>query len=252
MRFSDKVVLITGAGSGMGRATAIQFAKEGATVIVNDIVPQRGEATLALVRESGSDGLFVQGNVTSAANVQLMVQKIIEAYGRIDILVNNAGVIVPGRVDSVTEEEFDRAMLVNVKGVFLVSKYVIPEMQKAGRGVIVNMGSVAAFKGYADRSVYCASKGAVVSMTRAMAMDYIKENIRVNCVCPGTIYTPALEEQMKLTGDPEASRAVLTARQPLGRLGTDEEIAHAVLFTASDEASYMIGSAMVIDGGATL
>jgi len=252
MRFVDKVVLITGAGSGMGRATALLFAKEGAKVIVNDLVPKRGEETLAMIKELGAEGIFLQSDVTKAAEVETMVQKALEAYGRIDILINNAGVIVPGAVDTVTEVDFDRAFNVNVKGVFLVSKYIVPAMKKAGGGVIVNMGSVAAFKGYADRSVYCASKGAVVSMTRAMAMDYIKDNIRVNCVCPGTIDTPALEERIQDSADPEATRKALIARQPLGRLGTDEEIAHAVLFAASPEASYMVGSALIIDGGATL
>jgi len=252
MRFVDKVVLITGAGSGMGRATALLFAKEGAKVIVNDLVPKRGEETLAMIKELGAEGIFLQSDVTKAAEVETMVQKALEAYGRIDILINNAGVIVPGAVDTVTEVDFDRAFNVNVKGVFLVSKYIVPAMKKAGGGVIVNMGSVAAFKGYADRSVYCASKGAVVSMTRAMAMDYIKDNIRVNCVCPGTIDTPALEERIQDSADPEATRKALIARQPLGRLGTDEEIAHAVLFAASPAASYMVGSALIIDGGATL
>ena len=252
MRFVDKVVLVTGAGSGMGRATALLFAKEGAKVIVNDLVSKRGEETLAMIKESGGEGIFLQSNVTQAAEVEAMVQKALEAYGRIDILINNAGVIVPGAVDTMSEADFDKAFDVNVKGVFLVSKYTIPAMKKAGGGVIVNMGSVAAFKGYADRSVYCASKGAVVSMTKAMAMDYLKDNIRVNCVCPGTIYTPALEERIQDSADPEATKKALIARQPLGRLGTDEEIAHAILYVASSEAAYMIGSALIIDGGATL
>ncbi|HYH03676.1 MAG TPA: glucose 1-dehydrogenase [Bacillota bacterium] len=252
MRFSNKVVLITGAGSGMGRATALAFAKEGAKVIVNDLVSKRGEETLAMIKQQGAEGIFLQSNVTQATEVETMVNEALEAYGRIDILINNAGVIVPGAVDTLTEADFDKAFNVNVKGVFLVSKYVIPAMKRAGSGVVVNMGSVAAFKGYADRSVYCASKGAIVSLTKAMAMDYIKENIRVNCVCPGTIYTPALEERIQDSDDPETTKKALIARQPLGRLGTDEEIAHAILYAASPEAAYMIGSALIIDGGATL
>lgn len=252
MRFSNKTVLITGSGSGMGRATALQFAKEGAKIIVNDLVPKRGEETLAMIKKLGAEGIFLQSNVTQATEVQAMITEAINTYGRIDILINNAGVIVPGKVDTISEADFDKAMTVNVKGVFLVSKYTIPAMKKTGGGVIVNMGSVAAFKGYTDRSVYCASKGAVVSLTKAMAMDYIKDNIRVNCVCPGTIYTPALEERIQDSVDPETTKKALIARQPLGRLGTDEEIAHAILYAASDEAAYMIGSALIIDGGATL
>lgn len=143
-------------------------------------------------------------------------------------------------------------MKVNVKGVFLVSKYAILEMKKAGGGVIVNIASVAALKGIADRSGYSASKGAVLSLTRAMALDYIKDNIRVNCVCPGTTYTPALEERMQALPDPEAARAAFIARQPMGRLGKDEEIAQAVLFASCDEAAYMNGSIISIDGGALL
>lgn len=252
MHFTNKVVLITGAGSGIGRATALQFAKRGARVVINERIPDRGQETLALVKEVGGDGIVVQADVTRSVEVEKMVKTAMATFKRIDILVNNAGVIIPGSVDNLSEEDFDKAMLVNVKGVFLVAKHVIPEMRKAGGGVIVNIGSVAAFKGFPNRSVYCASKGAVVSLTKAMAMDYIKENIRVNCVCPGTIYTPALEERMKATPDPKAAMADFVARQPLGRLGTDEEIARAVLFAAWEEAAYMTGSAIVIDGGATL
>jgi NAD(P)-dependent dehydrogenase (short-subunit alcohol dehydrogenase family) len=252
MRFSNKVVLITGAGSGIGQATAIQFAKAGARVAVNDLFPERAAKTVDLVRNAGGTGLAVPADVADAAAAAKMVNDTVQAFGRIDILVNNAGIILPGRVDDMTEEDFDRTMRINVKGPFLVSKYVVQEMRKTGGGVIVNNASVAALKGIVDRSAYSASKGALVSLTKAMAADYIKENIRVNCVCPGTTYTPALEERMQAQADPEAARAAFIARQPMGRLGKDEEIAQAILFACCDEASYMNGSVVVIDGGATL
>lgn len=252
MDFSRKAVLITGAGSGIGRATALLFAKKGAKVAVNDLVPQKSEETLILVREAGAEGISVPGDVSVAAEAERMVAETVKAFGRIDILVNNAGIILPGRVDNTTEEDWDRVMRINTKGAFLVSKYAVLAMKKSGGGVIVNNASVAALKGIPDRSAYSASKGALVALTRAMAIDYIKDNIRVNCVCPGTTYTPALEERMRAAGDPEAMRAAFIARQPMGRLGKDEEIAHAILFACCDEAAYMTGSVIVIDGGAML
>lgn len=252
MRFSNKVALITGSGSGIGRATAVLFAKEGAKVVVNDLLPKRGEETLKLVKDAGAEGIYVQSDVSVAADAERMLKETIKTYGKIDILVNNAGIILPGRVDNVAEDDFDKVMKINVKGVFLVSKFAILEMKRSGGGVIVNIASVAALKGIADRSAYSASKGAILSLTRAMAIDYIKDNIRVNCVCPGTTYTPALEERMQALPDPEAARAAFIARQPMGRLGKDEEIAQAVLFACCDEASYMNGSIVSIDGGALL
>lgn len=252
MRFTNKAVLITGAGSGIGRATAVLFAGKGARVAVNDLDPQKGAETLALVKQAGADGLFVQGDVASAADAEIMVAAAVKAFGRLDILVNNAGIILPGRVDNTAEEDLDKVMRVNVKGAFLVSKYAVLAMKESGGGVIVNIASVAALKGIADRCAYSASKGALVSLTRAMAIDHIKENIRVNCVCPGTTLTPALEERMRACADPEAARAAFIARQPMRRLGRDDEIAQAILFACCDEAAYMNGSIISIDGGALL
>lgn len=252
MRFTNKTALITGAGSGIGRATAVLFAKAGARVAVNDLAPQKGVETVALVKKEGAEGIYLQGDVASAADAERMVAETVKAFGRLDILVNNAGIILPGRVDNMTEEDFDKVMRINVKGAFLVSKYAVLAMKKTGGGAIVNNASVAALKGIADRSAYSASKGALVSLTRAMATDYIKDNIRVNCVCPGTTLTPALEERMRDFADPEAARAAFIARQPMGRLGKDEEIAHAILFACCDEAAYMTGSVISIDGGALL
>ena len=252
MRFANKVVLITGAGAGIGRAAAELFAKEGAKVTVNGISRSRGEETLQLVKSAGAEGLFVQGDVSQATEAERMVKETVTTFGRIDILVNVAGIVLPGRVDNMSEEDFMRTMDVNVKGTFLVSKYAIHEMKKQGGGVIVNVASVAAIKGIPDRSAYSASKGAVVALSKAMAADYIKENIRVNVVCPGTTDTPSLEDRMQATADPAATRAAFIARQPMGRLGTAEEIAHAVLFACCDETAFMNGTVITIDGGATI
>jgi len=255
MDFTNKVVLVTGAGAGIGRAAAVLFAEHGATVAVNALAAnpmQSGEVTLEMVRKAGRDGIFLQGDVSNAADAEAIVEGTVRAFGRIDVLVNVAGIVLPGRVDNTPEHDFDRTMLVNVKGTFLMSKYAVPHMKRQGGGVIVNIGSVAALKGHEDRCAYSASKGAVVSLTRAMAADHVKDGIRVNCVCPGTTLTPALQEKIRTAADPEAMEASFVARQPLGRLGKVEEIAHAILFACCDEAAYMDGSVITIDGGMTM
>jgi meso-butanediol dehydrogenase/(S,S)-butanediol dehydrogenase/diacetyl reductase len=252
MRLSNKVALITGAGSGIGRATAILFAREGAKVVVNDLVPAKGNETLKLLQSAGGQGICLPGDVSNAGDAECMVRDTISAFGRIDVVVNNAGVIMPGRVDNTSEEDFEKVMRINVKGAFLVSKYAVREMIKSGGGVIVNNASVAALKGIADRSAYSASKGALVSLTRAMAIDHIKDGIRVNCICPGTTATPALEERMQAYDNPQEAKAAFIARQPMGRLGKDDEIAQAMLFACSAETAYMTGSIITIDGGAML
>lgn len=250
MNFKDKVVLITGAGGGIGKATALLFAEHGAKVVANG--KQKGAETADLINSKGGESIFVPGDVSDAKSAEEVVKKTIEAFGRLDVLVNNAGIVLPGNLENTTLEAFDLTMQVNVKGVFLMSKYAVAEMKKTGGGVIVNIGSVAALKGHVDRVAYCASKGAVVAMSRAIAAEYIKDNIRCNVICPGTTYTPAIEEKIRTAADPKAMEATFVGRQPMGRLGKVEEIAQAVAFAACEEASYMTGSVLVIDGGMTM
>jgi meso-butanediol dehydrogenase / (S,S)-butanediol dehydrogenase / diacetyl reductase len=249
MRFQGKVVLITGAGVGIGRAAAVRFAAEGALVAVNSLTPANGKETLRLLKEAGGQGIYIQGDVSKDTEARRLVEETVKAYGRLDILVNNAGIVIPGRVDNMSEQDWDKTMAANLKGVFLVSKYAIPQMRKIGGGAIVHNASVVAIKGVKDRGAYSASKGGVWALTKAMAADYLAENIRVNCVCPGTTYTPSLERRIQAFPDPEKARADFIARQPMGRLGKEEEIAAAILFAASDEAAFMTGATITIDGG---
>jgi len=252
MRFQGKVVLITGAGVGIGRAAAVRFGKEGAKVAINSLTPANGRETLRLLKEAGGQGIYIQGDVSKEEDARRMVQETVKVFSRLDILVNNAGIVIPGRVDNMSEKDWDRTMAVNLKGVFWVSKYTIPEMRKTGGGVIVHNASIVALKGVKDRGAYTASKGGVWALTKAMAADYLAENIRVNCVCPGTTDTPSLERRIQAFADPEKARADFIARQPMRRLGKDEEIAAAILFAASEEAAFLNGATIAIDGGMTI
>ncbi|WP_019153542.1 SDR family NAD(P)-dependent oxidoreductase [Robertmurraya massiliosenegalensis] len=251
MDFTNKVVLITGSGAGIGRETAIQFAQNGAKVIVNSR-SKRGEETLKILKEQGFDAIFVQADVSKLADIKKMVQAAIDAYGRIDILVNNAAVVLPGTIETTTEEDLLETLLVNVQGTFLVSKYVVKEMKKQGGGVIVNVGSVAAEKGHKNRSAYSASKGAVLALTKSIAMDCLDDNIRVNCVSPGTTITEGVQAKIDNAEHPEAMLAMYLARQPMNRLAKSSEIAHTILFAACEEAAFMNGSNITIDGGLSI
>jgi meso-butanediol dehydrogenase / (S,S)-butanediol dehydrogenase / diacetyl reductase len=251
MRFTDKIVLITGAGAGIGRETAVMFSKEGAKVAVNCLTKKNGDKTLSLVREY-SQGIYVQGDVSLSADAENIVKKTVDEFGRLDILVNNAGIVIPGRVDNTSEEDWDKTINVNLKGVFLISKYSVLQMKKQGYGIIVNVSSVAGIKGIKDRAAYGASKGAVVALTKAMAADYIKENIRINCVCPGTTYTESLQDRLNAFDDTEKATQDFINRQPLGRFGKVEEIASAILYAASEDAGFMQGSILSVDGGMSI
>jgi NAD(P)-dependent dehydrogenase (short-subunit alcohol dehydrogenase family) len=247
---NGKVVLITGGASGIGRATALLFAREGAAVAVVDVNEPDGKAVVRTIIDGRGRAIFVRGDVTRAADCQLALRQTVEQLGKLDILFNNVGIIRRATVVETTEEEWDRVMATNVKSVFLLSKYAIPIMAEAGGGVIVNTASNWGLVGGQDAAAYCASKGAVVLLTKAMAVDHAAQNIRVNCICPGDTDTAMLRNEAQQLGKPwkkflaESSRAHL-----LQRVGRPEEIAQAALYLASGASSFVTGTALVVDGG---
>jgi NAD(P)-dependent dehydrogenase (short-subunit alcohol dehydrogenase family) len=251
MKLKNKVALITGAGSGIGRATAILFAKEGAKVVVADIVKEAAEETVKLIKEAGGDAIFAIADVTKASDVQKMIETAMNYYGRLDILVNNAGVNIMAPISETSEELWDKIININLKGVFLGCKYAAPVMIKQGGGVIINTASTFAFVGALNFSAYCASKGGVAAFTRALALELAPYKIRVNCICPGTIETPLVKQIWEKSGKPEEMRESRLKLHPIGRLGKPEDVANAALFLASDDSSFITGTALFVDGGYT-
>jgi NAD(P)-dependent dehydrogenase (short-subunit alcohol dehydrogenase family) len=246
---TGKRALITGGASGIGRATAKLFAREGAAVAIADLDEAGGEAVVQTIRDAGGQAIYVLCNVSQAADCQRAVRLTADELGGLDILFNNAGIIRRATVLKTSEDEWDRVMAVNVKSVFLMSKYAIPVMEEAGGGVIINTGSGWGLVGGADAVSYCASKGAVVNMTRAMAIDHGRGNIRVNCICPGDTDTGMLRDEARQLGVPNTEFLAEAATRPLGRVGTPEDIAQAALYLVSDAASFVTGTVLVVDGG---
>ena len=248
-RLRNKVALITGGASGIGRATALLFAHEGAAVAIADLNEKAGSEAVAEIVASGGKAIFVRADVTRAADCRSAVECTIRELGTINILFNNAGIIRRASVVELIEEDWDRVLAVNVKAVFLMSREVIPGMIKAGGGSIINMASGWGLAGGPKAAAYCASKGAVVLMTKAMAVDHGWQNIRVNCLCPGDTNTNMLRAEAQQLGEREEQFLAESARRPLGRVGRPEEIAKAALYLASDAASFVTGTALVVDGG---
>ena len=247
-RLKDKVCLITGGGSGIGRATCLLFAREGARVAVAD---KSFPAAEAVAGEAGAGAFAIEVDVAVSASVQAMIRTTVERWGRLDVLINNAGYGIPGSVVETSEDDWDKLMAVNVNGVFYGCKYAIPVMKKQGGGVIVSTASTVSSIGIRNRAAYCASKGAVAALTRAMALDHVADNIRVNCVAPGTIDSPYLERIFRKSDRPDELRRELNARQAMNRMGKPEEIASAFLFLACDDSSFCTGSMLTVDGGWT-
>jgi meso-butanediol dehydrogenase / (S,S)-butanediol dehydrogenase / diacetyl reductase len=249
MRLKDRVCIITGGGSGIGRATALLFAQEGARLVVAD--KRNAQAVAAECATKGAQAMAVEADVAVAADVRRMIEAAVERFRRLDVLVNNAGYGIAGSVVETDEEAWDALMAVNVRGVFLCTKYAIPMMKRSGGGTIVNTASVVAAVGIGNRAAYCASKGAVAALTRAIAIDHVGEGIRCNAIAPGTINTPYFDHILETSADPAATRKALASRQLLGRLGTAEEIAAGILFLASDESRFATGTILTLDGGMT-
>ena len=248
-KLTGKRALITGAASGIGRATAELFAREGAAVAVVDVDEAGGQAVAQAIEGDGGRAIFVHCDVTRAADCQRAVQETVDKLGGLDVLFNNAGIIRRATVIDTTEEEWDRVMAVNVKSIFLLSKYAVPVMARAGGGAIINTSSGWGLVGGRNAVSYCASKGAVVNMTRAMALDHGAENIRVNCICPGDTDTPMLRSEAQQLGESEDVFLAEAADRPLRRVGQPADIAQAVLYLASDAALFVTGTALVVDGG---
>lgn len=254
MRLKDKVALVTGAASGIGRATALLFGQEGARVMCADLNGEGAERVARQIADAGGQAAAIQVDVCREADAQRMVRETVERWGRLDVLFNNAGLEFALPVAQVPEGEWDRLIDVNLKGVFLGCKYAIPQMVRQGGGAIVNTASVAGLRGVAWLSTYCASKGGVVLLTKALALEWARQNVRVNAVCPGVIRTAMVEAAIQ-RGEQVFGESQKDAWQrlgeghPMGRIGEPEEVARAVLFLASDEASFITGAALPVDGG---
>jgi NAD(P)-dependent dehydrogenase (short-subunit alcohol dehydrogenase family) len=249
-RLDNKVAVITGAASGMGRATAVRFAGEGAAVVIADLNQEGGEATARQCRENGGRALFHKTDVTSEAEIKSAVERAVKEFGQLNVIYNNAGIGgAVGPLDQITVEHWDRTMAVLLRAVFLGMKYAVPEIRKAGGGSIISTASIAGLQGYAGIHPYSAAKAGVINLTRSAATELAKDRIRANCICPGGILTPLVYNN--IPGGEKAAAEFLSKGQPFPREGRPEDIANMALFLASDESEWITGAAMVVDGGYT-
>lgn len=249
-RLEGKVTVITGSGSGIGKSSALLFAKEGAKVVINDVSSEKGRETVEEIVQAGGVAEFFEADVTNPESVKGMAEAVLARFGQVDVLFNNAGISGVGAIHEVEPDAWDRVISVNIRGVYLACKYFLPAMMEQKSGSIINMSSCIAEIGLARRASYSATKGAVLALTKSMQVDYAPYNIRVNALLPGTIMTPFVENYLKTSyADPEAAIQALKSRQLSGDLGTPDDVAKAALFLASDESKFMMGSPLYIDGG---
>jgi len=248
MKLNDKVAIVTGATDGIGLATALAFAREGARVVLVGRDETKGKSALAKVK-AHRESVYFKADVSKSPQVKGLVEDTIRRFGRIDILVNNAAVCPAGTVVTTSEETWDYIIDVNLKGVFLCCKEVIPHMQKQGGGAIVNIGSINSMMAMENEAAYDASKGGVLMLTKAIALDFASSKIRANCICPGAVETTMLKASLGAASDPAKAREWITQRHPAHRIGTPEEVAEVALFLASDSSSFMTGAAIPVDGG---
>lgn len=244
--FSGKVAIVTGGSSGIGRAAALALARDGARVVVSGRNQERGEETVELIAAYGGEAIFVKAEVANATEVEAMVRTAVTAYGRLDCAVNGAGVGLFASIVDCPERKWKRVLDINLKGTWLCMKYEIPQILKAGGGAIVNVSSITGVTGMANMPAYTASKHAIIGLTKTAALEYAKDGLRINAVCPGSMKTPMQEPV--IGGNPEAE-AELGATHPLGRMGTAEEAAEAIVWLCSDAASFVTGHVMMVDGG---
>jgi len=250
-RLSGKVAVITGGGTGIGQAIALTYAREGAQVAVAGRRKDKLEETISLLKQAGSEGLALECDVTKAADTERLVKTAEERFGKVNVLVNNAGALSVSTVETISEEDWDRVMAVNVKGPFLMSRAALPAMRRAGGGSIVNIGSVLGMAAIQNRAAYCASKGGVGMLTKAMALDHAKDKIRVNCICPSIVETAMTEAFFLETEAARRTRENRLSTIPLGRFGKPNDLAGIAVFLASEESSWMTGTVIPVDGGVT-
>ncbi len=251
MKLENKVAIVTGGGGGIGRASAVLFAQEGARVLVADIDEKEGRETAASIERAGGQSHFCRTDVSIEAQVKHMVEETVRLWGRIDILFNNAGVILVKLLEDTTEAEWDHVLGVNLKAIFLAVKHSVGYMRKQGGGVILNTASISSFGGQLQTAAYASSKGAVVMLTKSLAVDYGVDNIRVNCICPGITDTPMIRRHLEASGDAEQILKARLAHVPLGRILMPEDIARSALYLVSDDSREVTGIAHIVDGGIT-